>query len=232
VTVHRLRHGCSRSTTTAVGRVTPWLVVVVAAAVGACGSGCATAPAYRPVGPPMLDAVFEGGVGVHGIAGAEYGGGGTALWATGQLTRDVALIARAHVADGVRWDGTASTLQWGASAGFRGTYVLRPSLLVGGDVSVDYLQLATSDGTLQQFASGIAAFPVAEEALPGLWVYVQPAIGAGFRFGDVDVPFGGFTEMPIGVAWRALPWLLIVGEGGLSLPFSGGYVGVGAALRL
>jgi hypothetical protein len=206
------------------------LVVLLLGASGVVA--CANAPAYRPVGPPLADATVEAGLGVHGIVGQDVGGGGASGWVVGRIAPDLFLVGRGHLTDGLRWDGSSSTLQWGGAGGLRGTYALRPSLLVGGEVSVDYLQLAASDGSLQQYVSGVAAFPVAEEAFPDFWVYVQPTIGAGFRFGDVDVPFGGFTEMPIGIAWRPRPWLLLVGEGGLSLPFTGGYLGLAAALRL
>ena len=77
----------------------------------------------------------------------------------------------------------------------------------------------------------MASFPVAEEAFDGVWVYVQPTIGAGFRFGDVDVPFSGFTEVPIGIAWKQSENLVLVAEGGFAIPFTGGYLGLAASWR-
>jgi hypothetical protein len=194
----------------------------------------------------MLDRVVEAGVGVDGVFGQDRGGLGTAGWVTGRVAQDLFVVGRAHVTDAVAWDAPGGLLseqrarQWGGAVGVRGLYELRPGLLGGGELTLDYTQFssnvddvgnATVDATTQQFVSGVAAFPVAEEAFRDGWVYVQPAIGAGYRFGDVDVPFGGFFELPIGFAYKPLPWLVVLGEGGVSLPFNGGYVAAGAAFR-
>jgi hypothetical protein len=222
------------------------VLVVVALATSALLPACAYAPAFRPVGPPMGDRVVEAGVGVDALFGQDTGGAGTAGWVTGRVADDLFVVGRAHVSDAVPWSAEGGLLgveharQWGGAAGIRGLYELRPGLLAGGEVTLDYTQFsstidaggnATADPTTQHFVSAIAAFPVAEEAFRDGYVYLQPAIGAGYRFGDVDVPFGGFFEVPIGFAWRPQPWLLVLGEGGVSLPFSGGYVAAGAAFR-
>ncbi len=219
-----------------------WLAVVVAVGLGVV-PGCAYAPAFRPVGPPPGDAAVEAGAGGFGLFGQERGGAGAASWVTGRIAPDLFLVGRAHVADAVSWSDTGGLLgassrsrQWGTAGGLRGLFTLRPGLLAGGELLLDYTQFASTDavdvpGTTQHFVSLIASLPVAEEAFPDGYVYVQPALGAGYRFGDVDVPFGGFFELPLGFAWRAQPWLVVLGEAGLSLPFSGGYVAVGAAMR-
>ena len=194
----------------------------------------------------MADRAVEAGVGGAGIFGQERGGAGTAAWVTGSIAKDLFVVGRAHVTDAVPWDaaggffGEQRSRQWGGAVGVRGLYELRPGLLGGGELTLDYTNFtsnvdgtgkATVDATSQHFVSGVASFPVAEEAFADGWVYVQPAIGAGYRFGDVDVPFGGFFELPIGFAWKPLPWLVVLGEGGVSLPFNGGYVAAGAAFR-
>jgi len=205
------------------------LVVVAVACVG-----CAQTAVYRPVGPPMLDAAFEGGGGVHGIVGQDTGGVGVSAWATGQVAKDILLVARAHGTDLIPYTddgGLFRDVQFGGSGGLRGVYALRPELLIGGEVTLDYLELRQGT-TAQRFVSGVASFPVAEEAFTDVWVYIQPTLGAGFRFGDVDAPFSGFTEVPVGIAWKAAPWAVLVVEGGFAIPFAGGYLGVAGAFRL
>jgi hypothetical protein len=209
------------------------LTAAVVAVVGGVAS-CASAPVYRPVGPPMGDRGFEGGLGVHGVVAQDVVGGGSVAWMSGQVAKDIFVVGRGHVTNVLPWDGrTGGTIQVGGAGGLRGMYALRPELLIGAELDVDYLQLTSAaDGTNQMFVSGVFSFPVAEKAFENAWVYTQPTIGAGYRFGDVDAPFAGFTEIPIGFAWQLQPWLVVVGEGGLCIPFSGGYFGVGAALRL
>ncbi len=207
-------------------------VAVVALVV----SGCASAPAYRPVGPPMGTAGFEAGAGVHGVVGQDRAGVGSGVWVTGQVAQDILLVARAHGTELFPYEGgeggLLSDVQYGGSAGFRGVFNLHKDLILGGEVTIDYLELRDSRNKLtQQFVSGVVSFPVAEEAFPGFWVYVQPTLGAGPRFGDVNEPFSGFTEVPIGVAWQAADWAVIVAEGGFAIPFAGGYFGVAGAFR-
>jgi hypothetical protein len=208
------------------------LVVVVS--VVAVLSGCASAPAYRPVGPPLAS-TWEAGGGLHGVVGQETAGTGVAGWLTGQVAKDIMLVGRGHVSTLFPYRGGADLardLQFGGSVGLRGVYTVKPGLLLGGEVLVDYMELRDStSGVQQQFASLVASVPVAEEAFENIWVYAQPTIGAGFRFGDVDVPFGGFTEVPIGVAWQASEHLMLIVEGGLAIPFNGGYGGVAASWR-
>ena len=190
---------------------------------------------YRPVGPPMGTAGFEAGAGLHGVVGEQTGGVGVAGWMTGQVAKDIMLVGRGHFTDLIPYRGGAGVfrdIQYGGSAGFRGVYALKPDLLLAGEVLVDYMELRdSSSGIVQHFVSGVASFPVAEQAFEGVWVYVQPTIGAGFRFGDVDVPFGGFLELPIGVAWKATETMTLVAEGGFAIPFNGGYLGLAASWR-
>ena len=208
----------------------------VTAAVTSAVSGCASAPLYRPVSPPMDDRVFEGGVGVHGVIGQDDGGVGTGAWLQGQVSKDVFLVARGHFTDLIPYRGGSGLFkdtQWGGAAGFRGVYRISDELHLGGEVLLDYQQISSSvNGKTQHFVSGIVGLPVAEMGLPDLWIYVEPSIGAGYRFGDDVQPFSGFLECPIGVAWRPAPWALLVVEGGLAIPFNGGYLGVAGALRL
>ena len=200
-------------------------------------SGCASAPAYRPVGPPMGNAGFEGGGGVHGVVGQDRAGVGTGFWVTGQVAKDILLVARAHGTELFPYQGgeggLLSDVQYGGSAGFRGVFALEEDLLLAGEITIDYLELRDSRNNLsQQFVSGVLSFPVAEQAFPGFWVYVQPTLGAGPRFGDVSEPFSGFLEVPMGVAWQAAPWAVVVAEGGFAIPFTGGYFGIAGAFRL
>ena len=210
------------------------LVVVVVAAVALVG--CASAPMYRPVSPPMNDKVFEAGAGVHGVVGEDVAGAGTSVWVQGQLTKDILVVARGHATDVFPYKGGAGffdNVQFGGAGGLRGTYRISDDLHFGGEVLVDYQQISSSlSDTTQYFVSGIAGFPVAERALPNVWVYVEPQLGAGYRFGDVDAPFSGFLECPLGVVWQASDSVLVVVEGGFAIPFTGGYLGVGGAFRL
>lgn len=221
------------STAPAVAHRAPIRAGLALLGVLAVVSGCANAPAYRPVGPPMGTAGFEAGAGVHGVVGEDVAGVGTAAWMTGQVARDIMLVARGHFTDLIPYQGGAGVfrdIQYGGGAGFRGLYALKPDLLLAGEVTLDYLE-ERNNGTVKRFVSGIASFPVAEEAFTDFWVYVQPSIGAGFRFGDV-APFAGFTEVPIGIAWKPAPWATVVVEGGFAIPFNGGYLGVAGAFRL
>ncbi|MDP2341126.1 MAG: hypothetical protein Q8O67_09220 [Deltaproteobacteria bacterium] len=210
--------------------------VVVVVVVWAAVSGCASAPMFRPVSPPMDDRVFEAGAGVHGVVGQDVGGVGTGAWLQGQVAPDVFLVARGHFTDLFPYRGGGGLFkdtQFGGAAGFRGVYRLSDDLHVGGEALLDYQQISSSEnGTTQYFVSGIVGLPVAEMALPDVWVYVEPSLGAGYRFGDVSEPFSGFLECPIGVAWRPAPWALLVVEGGFAIPFEGGYLGLAGAFRL
>jgi hypothetical protein len=180
------------------------------------------------------------GLGVHGVVGQDVAGVGTAVWLQGQVTRDVMLVARGHATDLFPYRGSGGLFadsQLGGAAGLRGTYRISDDLILGGEGLFDYQQLSSSvAGRTEYFVSGVAGFPVAEKALPGLWVYTEPLIGAGYRFSDKpdddDIPFGGFLECPIGVSWQPADWTVVVVEGGFAIPFTGGYLGVGATFRL
>lgn len=219
----------------------PFVVVAIVAvvAIGALG-GCATAPMYRPISPPLDQKTFEAGAGVHGIVGQDIAGVGTAAWMQGQVAPDVALVVRGHFTDLFPYRGGGGLLQdtqFGGAGGLRGTYRISEDLILGGEVLADYQQLRSSvNGSTQHFVSGVAGFPVAERALPNLWIYVEPQIGAGYRFCEgecADVPpFGGFVEAPIGLAWQPADWAVVVVEGGFAIPFTGGYLGIGGSFRL
>lgn len=217
--------------------------VVVVALCASVFAGCATAPMYRPVSPPLDDKSFEAGAGVHGVVGQDVGGVGTSAWMQGQVSRDVMIVARGHFTDlfPYRGGGLFADTQFGGAAGLRGTYRISEDLIMGGEALADYQQLSSSvAGQTDYFVSGIAGFPVAERALPNVWVYVEPQLGAGLRFrtdakGEAvqpEAPFSGFLECPIGVVWQPNDWSLLVFEGGFAIPFTGGYGGVAAAFRL
>lgn len=207
----------------------------VAVAGVALVGGCANAPAYRPVGPPMGTAGFETGGGVHGVVGDTGGGVGVGAWVTGQVAKDILVVGRGHFTDIFPYNGSGgvfSDIQYGGAFGLRGVYAIKPELLLAGEATIDYLEFRNSQtGEIEQYVSGIASFPVAEQAFENVWVYVSPSIGAGFRFGDVEQPFSGFTEIPIGVAWKAAENAVVIVEGGFAIPFNGGYLGVGGAWR-
>lgn len=192
---------------------------------------------YRPVSPPLNEKVFEAGAGVHGVVGQESAGFGTGAWMQAQVAQDIMVVARGHFTDVFPYrgggGGVFQDVQLGGAGGLRGTYRISDDLTLGGELLVDYQQLSSSvAGTTQYFVSGIAGFPVAERALPNVWVYVEPQLGAGYRFGDVAEPFSGFVECPIGAAWQVNDSVVVVVEGGFALPFTGGYGGVGASFRL
>ncbi len=225
------------------------VVALMFSIVVVASSGCAYAPAFRPVGPPLLEQNLEAGVGGVAVVGQEQAGGGMAAWVTGRVARDLLLVGRGHVTEalplaqgstsgGLRQD---QARQWGGAVGLRGLFDIRPGILAGGELALDYTQFssfaatqtaAAASSSLQHFLSLTASLPVAEEVFPDVFVYVTPTLGAGYRLGDVDIPFGGYVEAPIGVAWRLRPWLVVMGEGGVSLPFSGGYLALGAGFRL
>lgn len=188
----------------------------------------------------MNEKGFEAGVGVHGVIAQNVGGVGAGAWVVGQVTKDIFLIARGHHTEIIPYSGYQGLLldsQSGGSGGFRGLYRISDDLLVGGEVTADYLQLRSSTGlgSAEYFVSGVASFPVAEQAFPGFWVYVQPTVGAGYRFASgkaVETPFSGFMEIPIGVAWKATDTVVLIAEGGFAIPFTGGYLGLAASWRL
>lgn len=217
------------------GRSRAAALSVALSVVGAL-MGCASAPMYRPVSPPLDDKVFEAGAGVHGVVGQDIAGVGAAAWLQGQVAKDITLVARGHFTDLFPFKnggGLFKDVQFGGAGGLRGTYRISDDLTLGGEALFDYQQLSSTAGGTQYFISGVAGFPVAEVALPNVWVYVEPQLGAGYRFGDnVEVPFAGFMECPIGVAWKPTDWAVIVAEGGFAIPFNGGYFGLSGAFRL
>jgi hypothetical protein len=181
------------------------------------------------------------GVGLHGMGAADQAGGGAAGWVQVQVMPNVQAFGRGHGTLMQPFSGAhsvGSNHQWGAGVGVRGTYPVFNTLLLGGELSIDYLAQKRSiqDGnnvdTTAHFVSAAFGFPVSEEALPGLSFFVTPTIGAGFRFGDVDVPFAGFMEAPVGVSWALRDNMVLVAEGGFAIPYRGGYGGVALSFRL
>jgi hypothetical protein len=188
--------------------------------------------------------VVEAGVGAHGIFGASQMGVGGDGWLEAQLLPPgsiegwgaVQLVGRGSATPIFAYaePSLTSDVLVDGSLGVRADYAVLPTLHVGGEVLGGY-ELRTSTGSNAILLS--AGMPVAEAASPDLWVYTDPTVGLIIRVaGDAcshNVPFCGYSEVPLGVVWRATPWLLLVGEGGLSLPIQyGGYAGVAASFRL
>jgi hypothetical protein len=208
--------------------------------VVACAA-CATTPAYRPVAPLLTpNQPMDASIGVHGVVGSDAWGIGSTAAVTRAITDDVHIWARGHGTQFFPYRSKTTLgadAQFGGSAGVRGVYRPMATLLLGGEVSLDYLEQRTSTGgsdggaTTQRFVSAVIGFPVAEEALPDLFLYVVPTAGAGYRFNDKNVPFAGFVEMPLGASYRLREWLVVVAEGGFAIPFNGGYGGVSLSFR-
>lgn len=179
------------------------------------------------------------GIGPHVMFGREEMGVGTGGWLHAEVVDDVELVLRGHGTDFFRYDGAAKgdggvldDVFAGGSAGIRGRYRYTDTLLLGGEALVDY-QVRTSTG--QHFLSGIVGLPVAEQAAPGLWVYTDITLGIAIPLHEnPDVPFFGFQEIPLGIAWQPAEWMLLVAEGGFALAVEngGGYGGVAVAFRL
>ena len=206
---------------------------VAAVACLLLASGCATAPFFRPMGPPLNDRVFEIGTGAHAMFGREEAGVGTGAWMHAEVVDDVELVGRGHFTEFIRYDGKDTAFDdvlTGGSLGLRGRYRYTETLLLGAEALVDY-QARTGSG--QHLLAGIVGIPVAEQALPGFWVYTNISLGLAVPLHDnPDVPFFGFQEIPLGFAWQPADWILVVGEGGFALPLNGGYGGVAVAFRL
>jgi hypothetical protein len=226
---------------TAVGQPRWQVVAIMIATTFFVVQGCASAPVYRPLSPPLMtDQTFDVGVGVHTIVAGDQAGPGTSLWGSAEVLDNIQVFARGHGTLLLPYAGAAvgSNNQVGGSAGVRGLYPLLQTLLVGGELSIDYLEqhrtigVGTENGaTTARFISGAIGFPVSEEAFPGFALYVTPTIGAGFRFGDVDTPFAGFTEIPIGMSWRINNAMVWVVEAGFCIPYTGGYGGTSMSFR-
>lgn len=209
-------------------------VVLLVLIEGSVGSGCATAPFFRPMGPPLTDRQsMEAGIGPHVAFGREQMGVGSGAWLHAQVMPDVDLVLRGHGTDFFRYDGRGHAFDdvlAGGSIGLRGRYRYLPTLLLGGEIFLDY-ETRTGEHP-EQLLSAIFGIPVAEEAAPGLWVYTNITLGVAVALHpDPLIPLFGFQEIPLGVSWQATDWLVVVAEGGMSLPLNGGYGGVAAAFR-
>ena len=175
------------------------------------------------------------GIGPHAMFGKTQMGVGTGGWMHAEVMDDVELVGRLHATDFFEYSGKGGVFDdvfAGGSLGVRGRYRYLPTLLVGAEAMIDY-QVRTSSG--EQYLSGIVGIPVAEQAAPGLWVYTNISLGIALPLhDDPEVPFFGFQEIPIGMAWQATDWLVVVAEGGFALAVQdgGGYGGVAVAFRL
>lgn len=213
----------------------PRLAAAVALALAL--AGCATSPFFRPVGPPTEHAV-QAGAGGFALAGLEEAGfGGSAFGALRVVEGGHLLLGgdagwlRALDAD---LDPQNRLLYGGRIGGRYMRPLLGDSLWVGAEALLDY---HASTGGLtrapQHTISGVVGLPVVERLLPGVWVYTDLSLGVAIPLHDDAVaPFFGFFEAPLGVAWEALPWLVVVGEGGGATTVNGAYVAIGASVRL
>lgn len=195
-------------------------------------SGCATAPYFRPAAPPFQGKGVEVGVGPYAAFGREEMSVGSAAWVQAEVLPDVQLLMRGHGADLFRYDGQTdafSNVLTGGAVGIRGLSSYFPTLRIGAEGMLDY-QFQNENGP-RHYISGIVGLPVAEQATKDVWVYTNITVGISIPLQDDVAPFFGITEIPMGVSWQATDWLIVVGEGGYSIPLNGGYGGVAAAFR-
>jgi hypothetical protein len=188
------------------------------------------------VGPPIGDKNVEMGVGIHGMIGKDQGGAGTVLWTADQVAPGFDVVARGHFAGLFNINPSAKSKSpdavFGGNLGVRYRYPFTKTLLGGAELSLDYQQQGDFN-TGTRLVSGIFGIPVAEQAFEGVWVYTQLNLGVAVPLQpNPPAPFFGFFEVPIGVAWQATPWLLVLAEGGTSIPVTGGYFGLACAFRL
>lgn len=197
-------------------------------------SGCATAPSFRPAAPMMGDAVVEAGIGPHAGFGRESMAVGSTVWASGQVSEGVSFFLRGSAADFFSYQGDQAPLDdvlASGGGGIRWTARYLDHLILGAEGTLEYEQ--RSGPLAEQLVIGTVGLPVAEQAMEGLWVYTDLQLGIAIPLvEDSRGPFFGYQEVPLGVAWQPLPWLLVVGEGGLFLPLAGGYGAVAVAVRL
>ena len=197
-------------------------------------SGCATAPSFRPAAPLMGDDVVEAGIGPHVGFGRESMAVGTTAWVSGQVNEGVSIFVRGSAADFFSYQGDQAPLDdvlASGGGGLRWTARYLPHLILGAEGILEYEHRTGPDA--EQLIIATAGLPVAEEAVEGLWAYTDIQLGIALPLiKDNRGPFFGYVEVPLGVAWQPLPWLLVLGEGGLFLPLSGGYGAVAVAFRL
>ena len=210
--------------------------------VCALSSACATAPFFRPAAPSFDQQVVEAGIGPHAAFGATEMGLGSSAWLRAQVVppgtiKDwggVELVARGSATDFFDYAGKSrvfTDVLAEGSAGVRGSYAFSPTLLLGAEAMGGYEQ--RSGPLAERLVLASVGMPVAEAATPDLWVYTDVTLGIAVPLdADRRGPFFGFQEVPLGIAWRALPWLVVVAEGGVSIPLNGGYAAVAAAFRL
>lgn len=182
----------------------------------------------------MGSAVVEAGIGPHAAFGRESMAVGTSAWVSGKVGDGVSLFVRGSAADFFPYQGGQAPLGdvlASGGGGVRWTSRYLPHLVLGAEGMIEYEQ--RSGPNAEQLAILTAGMPVAEEAFEGLWAYTDVQLGIAVPLiEDPRGPFFGYVEVPLGLAWQPAPWLLVVGEGGLFLPLSGGYAAVAVAFRL
>ncbi|HEY4223802.1 MAG TPA: hypothetical protein VGO62_20740 [Myxococcota bacterium] len=188
---------------------------------------------------------LEAGVGAHGEFGQDTMGVGSDLWLEANLLGAgsyegwgaVQLVARGSATSLFPYSGAGAPLGdvlAEGTAGVRASYAVTPTFYLGGEILGGYEQRTGIKGEQTIVAS--LGMPVAEQATPDIWVYADPTIGLLARLdGDPcshGIPFCGYTEVPLGVAWRINPMVMVMAEGGLSLPVQpGGYGALALSLR-
>ena len=172
-------------------------------------------------------------MGPHIAFGRDQMGLGTSAWGHAQIARDFELVIRGHGTDCFEYAGSTVVLAdvlAGGSVGIRQRYRYKSTTMLGAEAFLDYQGRSGASNT--QSVSGIVGIPVAEQAVPGLWVYTDISMGIAIPLEkNPAAPFFGFQEIPLGISWEVSPGLLVVAEGGMSLPLNGGYFGAATAFR-
>lgn len=220
--------------------------------VAAC-AGCATAPVLLPAAPlgaasvqAGAGALVEGGstlpagaeVGGDRASYVELGGGGTGFVDVA-LPYDLHVVASGHGAYLRALDPSVAIPQRFVGGGRGGVRWVKPllgdHLYIGGEAMVGYLtSTGFSPSSTTHWVTASVGMPVAEAApIPGLFVYTDAVLGIAVPLHPRSAtPFIGFFELPLGISWQVLPWLVLVAEGGLSSPVQGPYGALGLAVRL
>ena len=212
----------------------PFGAALVGVGALALTAGCASAPTFRPAAPLMGDKSVEAGIGPHAAFGRESMAVGTSAWVTGEVVDGVDVFVSGSASDFFSYQGAQAPFDdvlASGGGGVRWTGRYLEHLIMGAEGTVEYEQRTGS--AAEQLVAASFGMPVAEQAAEGLWAYTDIRLGIAVPLAtDNRGPFFGFTEIPLGLAWQATDWMLVVGEGGLYLPLAGGYGAVAVAFRL
>lgn len=213
-------------------RAAAWFGVALSLAVA---TSCATAPAHRPAAPMLGDKSVEAGVGTHLAFGREEMAVGSSAWVDGQVAKGVSVFVRGSGADFFSYQGNQPPFDdvlVSGGGGLRWTGEYLEGLTLGVEGILEYEQ--RTGPAARQLVAATFGVPAAEKAGEGFWVYtdVQLGLAVPFATAEGEPPFFGFMEVPLGLAWQPVDWLVVMGEGGLYLPLSGGYGAVAVSFRL